>query len=148
MASQNVDDRKSKKLPSLLKPRVLVVDEDLDDLRYYSAVLQRHGLEVDSIPSYLDGAECLARKNFDLIIVSQGSTNFEGRRVLARAIEINRHTPVFVVTRSVEMSCYLEAIQSGALDYIEKPLLPSQIADLVARSIRTHLGTASSSANA
>jgi DNA-binding NtrC family response regulator len=148
MVRQNVDDRGSKKLSNLPRLRVLVVDEDLDDLRYYSAVLQRRGLEVQAIPSYVNGADCLAREDFDLIIVSQGSTNFEGRRVLARAIEKNRHTPVLVVTRSVEMSCYLEAIQSGALDYIEKPLLPSQIADLVARFIRTHLETASSSANA
>jgi len=148
MVSRNVGDRRSNELSSLPKPRVLVVDEDLDDLRYYSAVLQRHGLEVQSTPSYLDGADCLARADFDLIIVSQGSTNFEGRRVLARAIEKNRHTPVLVVTRSLEMSCYLEAIQSGALDYIEKPLLSSQIADLVARSIRTRLGPARSSVNA
>ena len=95
-----------------------------------------------SISSYVQGADCLVFEDFDLIIVNQGSSNFEGRRVLARAIERNRRTPVLVVTRSIEMSCYLEAIQSGAVDYIEKPLLPSQIADLVARSIRTHLGKA------
>lgn len=142
MVGRNVDDRSSKKLSSLPKPRVLVVDEDLDDLRYYSAVLQRHGLEVQAISSYVQGADCLVFEDFDLIIVNQGSSNFEGRRVLARAIERNRRTPVLVVTRSIEMSCYLEAIQSGAVDYIEKPLLPSQIADLVARSIRTHLGKA------
>jgi DNA-binding NtrC family response regulator len=40
------------------------------------------------------------------------------------------------------MSCYLEAIQSGALDYIEKPLPPSEIGNLVAKHLRTHFGTA------
>ena len=142
MQRQDVDDGKSIQLSGLLKRRLLVVDEDLDDLLYYSAVLQHHGYEVRSIPSYSDGATCLESEDFDLIIVSQGGPNFEGRRVLARAIEKDRRTPVLVFTRSVDMPCYLEAIQSGALDYIEKPLLPSQIADLVARSIRTHLGTA------
>jgi DNA-binding NtrC family response regulator len=142
MLRQDVGEGKAEQLSGLVKRRVLVVDEDLDDLLYYSAVLQHHGYEVRSIPSYSDGATCLESEDFDLIIVSQGGPNFEGRRVLARAIEKNRHTPVLVITRSVEMFCYLEAIQSGALDYIEKPLLPSQIADLVARSIRTHLGTA------
>lgn len=142
MLRPQVDDRMAERLSDSLKRRVLVVDDDLDDLLYYSAVLQHHGYEVRSIPSYSDGATCLDREDFDLIIVSQGSSDFEGRRVLARAIEKDRHTPVLVFTRSVEMSCYLEAIQSGAVDYIEKPLLPSQIADLVARSIRTHLGKA------
>ena len=103
------------------------MDEDLDDLLYYSAVLQHHGYEVRSIPSYSGGATCLEREDFDLIIVSQGSPNFAIRRVLARAIEKDRHTPVLVFTRSVDMPCYMEAIQSGALDYIEKPLPPSEI---------------------
>jgi two-component system C4-dicarboxylate transport response regulator DctD len=123
---------------------VLVVDEDLDDLLYYSAVLQHHGYEVRSVPSYLDGAACLEHEDFDLIIVSQGSSNFEGRRVLARAIEKDRQTPVLVFTRSVDMSCYLEAIQSGALDYVQKPLPPSEIGELVARYLQTHLGTSGS----
>jgi two-component system C4-dicarboxylate transport response regulator DctD len=139
---QEVDDRKAKQLSGFLKRRVLVVDEDLDDLLYYSAVLQHHGYEVRSVPSYSDGATCLEREDFDLIIVSQGSPNFEGRHVLARAIEKDRRTPVLVFTRSVDMPCYMEAIQSGALDYIEKPLPPSEIGELVAKHLRTHLGRA------
>ena len=142
MLRPQVDDRTAEQLSGSLKRRVLVVDDDLDDLLYYSAVLQHHGYEVRSIASYSDGATCLDREDFDLIIVSQGSSGFEGRRVLARAIEKDRHTPVLVFTRSVEMSCYLEAIQSGALDYIEKPLSPSEIGKLVAKHLRTHLGIA------
>ena len=142
MQRQDVDERKAKQLSALLKRRVLVVDEDLDDLLYYSAVLQHHGYEVRSIPSYSDAATCLEGEDFDLIIVSQGSSNFEGRRVLARAIEKDRRTPVLVFTRSVDMPCYLEAIQLGALDYIEKPLPPSQIGEMVAKHLQTRLGRA------
>jgi DNA-binding NtrC family response regulator len=136
MPRSDLEDRKPNPLPALLKQRVLVVDDNLDDLLYYSAVLYHHGLEVRSIGSYSDGASCLDREDFDLIIVSQGSASFEGRRVLARAIEKDRHTRVLVTTRSADMSCYLEAIQSGALDYIEKPLPPSEIGKLV----RKYLG--------
>ena len=142
MLRQHVDDRKAKQLSGLLKRRVLVVDDDLDDLLYYSAVLQHHGYEVRSIPSYSAGATCLESEDFDLIIVSQGGPHFEGRRVLARAIEKDRRTPVLVFTKSVDMPCYLEAIQSGALDYIEKPLPPSEIGEMVAKHLRTYRGTA------
>jgi DNA-binding NtrC family response regulator len=128
-------------LPPLPRRRVLVVDEDLDDLLYYSAVLQHHGYEVRSIPSYSDGATCLECEAFDLIIVSQGTSNFEGRCVLARAIEKDRHTPVLIFSKSVHMPSYMEAIQLGALDYLEKPLLPSEIGELVAKHLRTNLGT-------
>jgi len=142
MQRQDVDDRKMKELPGSFKRRLLVVDEDLDDLFYYTAVLEHQGYQVRSIPSYTDGAACVEREDFDLIVVSQGSPSFEGRLVLARAIERNRWTPVLVLTRAVEMPCYIEAMQSGALDYMEKPLPPSEIGKLVAKYIRTHLGRA------
>jgi DNA-binding NtrC family response regulator len=113
--------------------------EERNHSRVYSAVLQYHGYEVRSIPSYSEGVTCLADEDFDLIIVSQGSSNFEGRHVLARAVEKDRHTPVLVLTRSVDMPCYMEAIQLGALDYIEKPLPPSDIGQMVAKHLRTQM---------
>jgi DNA-binding NtrC family response regulator len=97
---------------------------------------------VRSIPSYTDGAACVEREDFDLIVVSQGSPSFEGRLVLARAIERNRWAPVLVLTRAIQMPCYIEAMQSGALDYMEKPLPPSEIGQLVAKYVRTQLGRA------
>ena len=142
MLRQNTGNRTSKQLPPLPRRRVLVVDEDVDDLLYYSTVLLHRGYEVRSIPSYLDGATCLECEDFDLIIVSQGSPNFEGRRVLSRAIAKDRHTPVLVFSKSVHMPSYMEAIQLGALDYIEKPSSPSVIGDLVAKHLRGQSGTA------
>jgi two-component system response regulator FlrC len=126
-----------KELPSSLKRRLLVVDEDMDDLLYYTAVLQHEGYQVRSIPSYTDGAACVEREDFDLIVVSQGSPSFEGRLVLARAIERNRWTPVLVLARAIQMPCYIEAMQSGARDYMEKPLPPSEIGQLVKKYLPT-----------
>ena len=136
MQGQSIDGTEANQLLGLIRKRLLVVDEDLEDLRFYSTVLQHQGYEVHSIPSYKDGAAWVGHEDFDLILVNQGSTNFEGRSVLARAIERDRHTPVVVLSRSIDMPCYLEAMQAGALDYTEKPLLPSEIAQLVRKYLR------------
>ena len=50
MQGPSMDVRKSDQLLNLIKRRLLVVDEDLEDLLYYSAVLQHQGYEVRSIP--------------------------------------------------------------------------------------------------
>jgi DNA-binding NtrC family response regulator len=121
---------------------LLLVDEDLEDLRQYSAFLQQEGYEVCAISSFADGAACAEREDFDLIVVSQGSLSFEGRLVLARAIERNRSAPVLILTRAVTMPCYIEAMQSGALDYMEKPLLASEIGQLVKKYLRARSGSA------
>jgi DNA-binding NtrC family response regulator len=142
MERQSVDGRRAHQLLGLARKRLLVVDEDLEDLLYYSAVLQRQGYEVHSIPSYKDGAASVGREDFDLILLSQGGPSFEGRSVLSRAIERDRHAPVVVLSRSIDMPCYIEAMQCGALDYMQKPRLPAEIGSLV----RKYLGSATASA--
>jgi DNA-binding NtrC family response regulator len=73
---------------------------------------------------------------FDFIIVSQGSADFEGRGVLERATEIDRRLPVLVVARCLDMHCYLEAIQLGAVDYLAEPVPAAELDRLVANHSR------------
>jgi two-component system C4-dicarboxylate transport response regulator DctD len=142
MQPREVDDGKTKEPPGLPKPTLLVVDEDSDDLLRYAAFLQRQDYQVRAISSFADAAACVEREDFDLIVVSQGTWGFEGRSVLARAIEKDRHAHVVVLSRSIDMPCYIEAMQSGALDYMEKPLAPSEIAQLVRKYLRTRSASA------
>jgi DNA-binding response OmpR family regulator len=79
---------------------------------------------------------------FDFIVVCQGGPRFEGKQVLERAIEIDRRTPILVVTRCLDMECYLDAMQLGALDYVERPLVPEEIARLVETHSRPHAARA------
>ena len=66
--------------------------------------------------------ECLGRGPFDLILLDQGSGRFEGKKLLAQAMEVDVELRVLVLARSYDQSCYLQAMQLGALDYLEGPL--------------------------
>lgn len=101
---------------------VLVVDEDRGDLVYYRTVLQGMGCTVVTCASYEEALDCLKVANFDFVVVSQGTPAFEGRRVLEMALAIDRDRSVLVVARSLDMGCYLEAMQLGARDYLEEPI--------------------------
>jgi len=109
------------------KGRVLVVDEDSRDLKFYRLVLEGQGFEVFTCASYEAALSFLDHEPFDLVLVSQGSNAFEGRVVVDRAMQLDRHRAVLVVTQSVDMGCYLEAMQMGAADYLEKPLAPAEL---------------------
>jgi DNA-binding NtrC family response regulator len=114
-----------------LRARILLAVEDPGDLRNYSAILFQGGFVVWPTSSYQEAAESVRKLDPDLVVVTQGSPAFEGRCVLESAIAADRHRPVLVLTRSVDMGCYLDAMQFGAVDYLEKPQLPAQIVDLV-----------------
>jgi FixJ family two-component response regulator len=60
-------------------------------------------------------------EEFDFAIVGQGSQSFEGRCVLEQAAEMHRNIPIVVVARFLDVHCYLEAMDLGAVDYLERP---------------------------
>jgi two-component system phosphoglycerate transport system response regulator PgtA len=135
MSSQITTEPQIELGPRAGKGEVLLVDEDQRDLRFHSLVLEERGFEILTCTSYEAGFQHLETEPFDFVLVSQGSKDFEGRRVLERAIQLDRHRAVLVVTRSIDMACYLEAMHMGAVDYIEKPVPP---ADLL-RFVQTHI---------
>ncbi len=111
--------------------RILLVNKDPGELCYYGAILQRAGYRVRATSSFADAAQHLERELFDLVFLDQGSRGFEGRIVLAKAMEIDPELKVLVLARSHDSACYLGAMQSGALDYLEGHLSAAQIVAFV-----------------
>ena len=110
---------------------VLLVVEDLEHLESVRRVIQGIGCSVQVCNSYTEGIHQLLSGAFDIIVVGQGSRNFEGRCVLEQATEFNRRLPVVVVARHLEMECYLEAMQLGAVDYLAEPFGGAEIARVI-----------------
>ena len=113
---------------------VLLVDEDLEYLESMRGIIHGSGHSVNACNSYTEGIRQLESEAFDIVVVGQGSRNFEGRCVLECATAFDRQLPVVVVARNVEMGCYLEAMQLGAVDYISPGLSGSEII----RAVQTH----------
>ncbi len=129
------DYQTAKSRPMAPRARVLLVDEDFRDLEQYRSILLQQGYEVRVTSSYADAEQSLRKETFDFVLVGQGSSAFEGRTVVERALESDRQIPVVVLARCLDIGCYLEAMQLGATDYLEKPLTPAEIS----RLIETHL---------
>jgi DNA-binding NtrC family response regulator len=107
--------------------KALLVIEDPEALHYYCSILEGWGYQVRACHSYEEGVCCLGSEVFDFVMVSQGSRNFEGRCVVERAIQTDRRLPVLVVARCLDMGCYTEAMQLGAVDYLAEPVTVSEM---------------------
>ena len=137
MMNPIVGNSNSSEGAAIPKTKLLVVDEDLRDMCEYCGMLRERGYEVHCVCSCAEGASCLNCEPVDLVIVSQGSPAFEGRRVMERAIEEDSRITVLVLARSVDMGCPLEAMKLGAFDYLEKPVSAGEMLTLVATHIRS-----------
>jgi DNA-binding response OmpR family regulator len=121
--------------------KVLLIEEDPNDLRAYASSLEQCGYDLRTCARYSDGVRALGkhaleRERFDFIVVGQGGPAFEGRLVLEYARRLDQPPPILVVTRCPEMGCYLEAMKLGAVDYVEKPHSPARFAQVLQTYLR------------
>jgi DNA-binding NtrC family response regulator len=147
MASLSTGHGLADELVSGDQARVLLVNKDPQDLSHYRAILQKLGCHVRTSSSLTEGGQCLAREPFDLILLDQGSGRFEGQELLAQAMEVDVELRVLVLARSYDRSCYLQAMQSGALDYLEGPLGAARIIALLKTFIPRRNGVRGTSVN-
>lgn len=116
---------------SLPQGRILLVDEDAKDLKHFTTQLGRMGYSVRAFADYREAEVCLENEHFDFVLVSQNSPAFETRHLVEFISARDRRTPVVVLTRCLQMKSYLEAMQLGASDYLQKPLTPAEFERVV-----------------
>ena len=101
---------------------VLIFDEDIEYLGRHAEPFEAHGFEVHKCMSVEAAMRSVEREEFEFALVDQGSSAFEGRRVIRHLARYNSHTPFVVVARRKEMVCCQQALALGATDYLEKPV--------------------------
>jgi len=121
---------------SQLEGKILLVDDDLQDLQYHFMILQQQGYQVVTCGSYAAALRLLACDDFDFVVASQGGPSFEGRRVLECAMALDRPIPVLILAKCVDMRAYLDAMWLGAVDYLQKTVDPSEMMRLIKGHLR------------
>ena len=118
--------------------RILVVDDNAVGRALASKVLQRLGYEVSEAS---DGAEALQRvetTSFDAILMDCQMPGMTGYEVAA---EIRRQEPRPGSTRIVAVTAHAlgdereRCLAAGMNDYLAKPFLPEQLAEVLARQV-------------
>jgi DNA-binding response OmpR family regulator len=85
--------------------------------------------------SYADAVFHFDSGKFDFVVVDQGGPLFRGRCVLERVSRLGQPVPVLVLTDWADMRIYLDAMELGALDYLEKAPGPSKLLRVI--TVRT-----------
>src|SRR5579864_792215 len=108
---------------------VLVIDDETQIQRLLTIALQAAGYQVNTAGTGQDGLGMAAGNRHDLIILDLGLPDMSGLLVLKQLREWTQ-TPVIVLTVQDGESEKVEALDSGADDYVTKPF---NTAELLAR---------------
>jgi two-component system, response regulator, stage 0 sporulation protein F len=102
--------------------RILVVDDEENTRIALTRLLSREGYEVQTAANGLEALNALRRNPAELIITDLNMPEMNG---LAFLRELNREYPasnVIMITAFGEVESYLEALNLGAFEYLNKPL--------------------------
>jgi EAL domain-containing protein (putative c-di-GMP-specific phosphodiesterase class I) len=102
--------------------RILLVDDDDRVRRAYGVVLRRSNFFVEEACDGRIAREKLAAARFDLVISDIGLPDASGLEVLRAARREDADVPVVLMTGGADLPSAIEAVEAGALHYLQKPV--------------------------
>jgi len=120
-----------------VRPRVLVIEDNDQNLYLVTFLLEKHGLDVIAARDGPSGIDLATRVKPDLILLDIQLPGIDGYAV-ARAIRANPELatlPIVAVTSYAMVGDRERCLEAGCTDYIEKPIDAARFMQQVA----THL---------
>jgi DNA-binding NtrC family response regulator len=114
--------------------RALIVDDDADVRDLLVGILERAGLRVAEATSGAEATARLAREEFDVVLVDVRLPDASGLDLLrwARAAEVD--SEMIVLTGHADVETAVEAMRSGAYDFLAKPWKNAELLEVVAKA--------------
>ena len=114
---------------------VLLVDDEKAVRITLSQFLNKEGFNVEEVSNGEEAIEKLKTSFYDLVVTDLMMKPVDGLGVLRQAKELNPMTEVIVMTGFGTVESGVEAIKSGAYDYIQKPFDMDEFLLLVEKAL-------------
>ncbi|MEA2103731.1 MAG: sigma-54 dependent transcriptional regulator [Candidatus Cloacimonadota bacterium] len=100
---------------------ILLVDDEEMNLDALRLILEHYDFDIFSANSGEKAIEMIQDTEYDVIISDVRMPGMSGLELLKKAKKISPNTEIIVITAYSKISDAVNAIKSGAFDYIEKP---------------------------
>ncbi len=104
-----------------MEPCFLVVDDEQEVCNFFSYLLQKKNYRVVTANSGHEALERLDQDRFNVALVDLKLPDLSGLEVLREIKKAQPACEVIIITGYSTVKSAVEAIQSGAFDYVEKP---------------------------
>ena len=121
-----------------MKPKILVVDDEPSHRQMIEAVLSAEGYEIEQAGNGQAAIDAIAEKFYDLVIMDIRMPEIGGIEALKQIKSISPGIPIIIMTAYASVGTAVDALKSGASDYLTKPLDIEELKILVAKTIRFH----------
>lgn len=118
------------------QPETIVVIDDEHAMRLSCRkTLEKVGFRVETFEDGAQGLEGVARLKPGLVVVDLKMPGISGMEVIARVHEMDPHIIIVVITGYATIDTAVEAMKSGAYDFLPKPFSPEELRLIVNRGL-------------
>ncbi len=125
-----------------MKLRTLIVDDEAELRKSVVSILKNTQLGIEfEIEEATNGLEALTKvkaSDWDLVLMDVRMPEMNGLEALKEIKEHNPSTFVVIMTAHSNLDDAITAIKEGAYDYLEKPVRPEKLTDIVQKSLEAH----------
>lgn len=114
-------------------PPILVVDDEKNIRTSIQTMLQGEGYTVQTVDSAEAGLKRLEENEYFMVITDARLGGMTGYEFLKKVKAQWADTPILMITAFATPKLAVEAIKSGALDYLSKPFAPEELLHAVGR---------------
>ncbi len=124
--------------------RVLVVDDLSNHRDWMKYQLSREGYKVTTAQSGAEALTTMESSEFDVALVDYKMANMDGLELLKRIRARWPQVPVILMTGYASIPTAVEAIKTGAVDFLEKPTKPEVLLEKLKKILaESHRGNGS-----
>ncbi|MBL4893714.1 MAG: response regulator [Emcibacter sp.] len=113
--------------------RILLIDDDKVSLKYYGAILQKAGMEIETLSNPLEGLQRLAEFKPDVLVTDVHMPDCSGPE-LAQVIRLDDSwamMPIIFLSSESDLNRQLSAIDQGGDSFLKKPVDPNHLISTV-----------------
>ncbi|MCX8030562.1 MAG: sigma-54 dependent transcriptional regulator [Thermodesulfovibrionales bacterium] len=117
------------------KTKILIVDDEKDICNALEFILSRENYEVKVATSGEKAIQMINKENYDVVITDLKMGKIDGMEVLKHTKQVSPDTAVIIITAFGSIESAVEAMKTGANDYIIKPFYNEEIILTVKKNI-------------
>ena len=101
--------------------KVLIVEDDRTVGQYVQRGLEEHNYQADLVDDGLEGLRLISGGKYDLVVLDLRLPSMSGVEIVRTLRDRGVTTPILILTAQDSVETKVQALRSGADDYVTKP---------------------------
>src|SRR6218665_146090 len=119
-----------------MSSKILVIDDDTSFCMMLKTFLQKKGYNVTNAFNANEAQELIKSQIFDVVLTDIRLPDSDGLAILKSVKEISFETQVILMTGYTDIKTAVNAMKTGAYDYVGKPINPDEILHTIEQALK------------